>query len=375
MAALLTSETGNTDKVVKYINECRDLHIQVLPPDVNKSNLNFTPDHGAIRFGLGAVKNVGAGAVEAIVAARKEGGKFTSLDDFCRRADMQAINRRVIESLIKAGAMDALAGRRSQLFAVIEDCIQDGQRAREDRESGQGGLFEAMLAAEPAQQAERSLPNVPDWTPIEKLRGEKEMLGFYVTGHPMDEYKWKVDELSTHLTDTLHGADRGAEVTVCGVMTTINRRRNKEGKLWASMQLEDWKGAVEALCFATKYELLQNEIVDDRAVMVRAKALPEDDGTVKLSIQEIIPLEVARVPFPSMISVRVRLTNNGSTRVEELQQLFERKPGRTEVRLRIERPRDFALILDVPCRIQPDKEFKAEIERICGPEALEVLAS
>jgi DNA polymerase-3 subunit alpha len=109
--------------------------------------------------------------------------------------------------------------------------------------------------------------------------------------------------------------------------------------------------------------------------MVRAKALPEDDGTVKLSIQEIIPLEVARVPFPSMISVRVRLTNNGSTRVEELQQLFERKPGRTEVRLRIERPRDFALILDVPCRIQPDKEFKAEIERICGPEALEVLAS
>jgi hypothetical protein len=115
--------------------------------------------------------------------------------------------------------------------------------------------------------------------------------------------------------------------------------------------------------------------IHDRAVVVRAKALPEDDGSVKLSIQEIIPLDVARVPYPSMISVRVRLTNNGSNRVEELQKLFERKPGKTEVRLRLERPRDFALILDVPCKIQPDKEFRSEIERICGPEAVEVLAS
>ncbi len=375
MAALLTSETGNTDKVVKYINECRDLHIKVLPPDVNKSNLNFTPDHGAIRFGLGALKNVGAGAVEAIVAARKESGPFKSLDDFCQRADMQAINRRVIESLIKAGAMDSLAGRRSQLFAVIEECIQTGQRAKEDRESGQTGLFAALMAAEPAEHAERSLPDVPDWSPIEKLRGEKEMLGFYVTGHPLDEFKWKVDELATHTTDSLHGVEKGHEVTVCGLITTINRRRNKEGKLWASMQLEDWTGSAEALCFATKYELLEKEIIDDRAVMVRAKALPEDDGSVKLSIQEIIPLDVARVPFPSMISVRVRLTNNGSERVEELQKLFGRKPGKTVVRLRLERQRDFALILDVPCTIQPDKEFRAEIERICGPEAVEVLAS
>ncbi len=131
----------------------------------------------------------------------------------------------------------------------------------------------------------------------------------------------------------------------------------------------------KALCFASKYELLEKEIADDKAVLVRARAMPEDDGTVKLNVQEIIPLDVARVGFPSMISIRVRLSNNGSTRVDELQKLFERKPGRTEVRLRLERPRDFALILDVPCKIQPDKEFRAEIERICGPESVEVLAS
>ncbi|MGC4051470.1 MAG: hypothetical protein QM757_19135 [Paludibaculum sp.] len=155
----------------------------------------------------------------------------------------------------------------------------------------------------------------------------------------------------------------------------MQRRRNKEQKPWAITQLEDWNGSVEALCFATRYEHLQKEIEEDKAVLVRGKAMPEEDGTIKLNIQEIIPLELARVNFPSLVSIRVRLSAAGNEKAEALQRLFTTKPGETSVRLKLEKPRDFAVTLDVTARIRPDKEFKAEIERICGPEALEVIAS
>ena len=381
MAALLTSETGNTDKVVKYINECRDLGIRVLPPDVNKSNLTFTPDAGAIRFGLGAVKNVGVGAVEAIVAARADGGPFVSLDNFCERVDLAAVNKRVLESLIKSGAMDEFRATRAQLFAVLEDCMESGQRAQKDKLSGQAGLFGDLLGGETsAPAAERRLPNLPDWTATEKLRGEKETLGFYVTGHPLDEFRWKIDEVATHRSDTLTGVEKGAEVALCGVITGITRRRNKEQKPWAFMQLEDWAGATEVMVFASRYELLQSEIVEDRAVLVRGKAMPEEDGAVKVNAQDIIALDNVRVDYPTLIGIRIRLGANGGeqqslTRAEALQSLFARKPGNTQVVLRLEAPRDFQLQLGVESRVRPDREFKQEVERLCGSESIEVIAS
>ncbi|MGJ5814180.1 DNA polymerase III subunit alpha [Paludibaculum fermentans] len=375
LAALLTSETGNTDKVVKYINECRALGIEVLQPDVNQSDLNFTPvGRDKIRFGLGAVKNVGVGAVEAIVKARNEGGVFRTLDDFCERVDLSAVNRRVMESLIKAGAMDSLNGYRSQMFAIIEECIESGQRAQKDKISGQTGLFGELLADD-SPSSSRALPKLNDWSQAEKLRGEKETIGFYVSGHPLDEFRWKVTELTPYTTENLTGLEKGMEVAVCGILRNVQKRRNKEQKPWAITQLEDWTGSVEALCFATRYEHLQKEIEEDRAVLVRGKAMPEEDGTIKLNIQEIIPLELARVNFPSLVSIRVRLSATGNEKAEALQRLFSTKPGDTSVRLKLEKPRDFTVTLDVKARIRPDKEFKAEIERICGPEALEVIAS
>jgi len=374
MAALLTSETGNTDKVVKYINECRSRGIEVLPPDVNQSDLNFTPvGLDKIRFGLGAVKNVGAGAVEAIVAARAEGGAFHSLDDFCERVDLGNVNRRVIESLIKAGAMDGLLGTRAQLFAVIEDCMEGGVRARKDRMSGQAGLFGDLLSGDTGEVHERALPQVEDWTPAEKLRGEKEIIGFYVSGHPLDSYRWKVTELTHLSTDTLNGLKRGEELAICGIITGIERRRNKEQKLWAFFQLEDWHGSCEGRLFASRYELLQQELKDDAPVMLRGKAMPEDDGSVKINVHEIIPLEVARVDFPSLISIRVRLGSNGLDKAQELRRLCEAKPGQTAVRLKLERPRDFTVLLDVAERVRPDKEFRARVAELYGQEALEVL--
>ena len=254
MAALLTSETGNTAKVVKYINECREMGITILPPDVNHSEWSFTPDGQAIRFGLGAVKNLGQSAVEAIGRAREEKGGFKSLYEFCERVDMGAVNRRMIESLIKAGAMDGLEGTRSQKFAAVESAMEGGQRAWRDRESGQVGLFGEILEDTPHAAP---LPNVPDWTEKDKLAGEKELLGFWVTGHPLDRYAEKVAELATHDSSSLEGLEKNAEVKLCGVLTGITRKRNKDGKPWAAMCIEDRTGTLEAMVFTTSYERLR----------------------------------------------------------------------------------------------------------------------
>ena len=372
MAGLLTSETGNTTKVVKYINECRDMSIKVLPPDVNSSDWNFTPDGEAIRFGLGAVKNLGQAAVEAIIAARKEIGKFKSIFQFCEKVDLASLNKRMIESCIKAGAMDTLEGTRSQLMAVIDRAMEHGQRLMKDRLSGQTGLFGDLFATD--QDTEEPLPNVPDWTPRDKLTGEKEMLGFYVTGHPLDHYKDKVSELATHTTDSMEDLAKGVEVALCGTLTGIQRRRNKEGKSWASMQLEDLKGTIEVMAFTSVYEGLAQFLIEDKPMLVRGLVFPEENTQPKISVQSMVPLEVARVPLPSLISIRIPLKDSGSERASAISQLFAQKPGATGVRLRLEKSRDFSVILDVAGKVRPDKEFRAEIERICGPECVEVLA-
>jgi len=377
MSALLTSETGNAAKVVKYINECREMGISVLPPDVNSSDRNFTPAYRseqlAIRFGLSAVRNLGEAAADSIMQARQESA-FKSLYDFCERVDLTAVNKRIIESLIKAGAIDQLGGNRAQFFAVLDNAMENGQRASRDRECGQAGLFGDMFAE--SGPVEHPLPKLPDWTLQQKLAGEREMLGIYVSGHPLDEFRDKIAELATHDTENLEGLDKGVEVALCGILTGIQRRRNKEGKLWAAMQLEDLKGAVEAMVFTTQYDRLLTSLVEDKAVLVRGLVLPEDNAPPKLSIQEITPLEVARVNLPTLISIRVSLASNGNgDKAGALQQLFTRKQGDTGVRLRIEKPRDFSVILDVPAKVRADKEFKAEVERICGPESMEVLAS
>jgi DNA polymerase-3 subunit alpha len=372
MAALLTSETGNTGKVVKYINECREMGIKILPPDVNHSEWSFTPDGQSIRFGLGAVKNLGQSAVEAIRRARAEVGRFTSLYQFCEKVDLTALNRRMIESLIRAGAMDSLEGTRSQKFAAVESAIEAGQRAVRDRESGQVGLFGELLSHESHAVP---LPNVPDWTDKETLAGEKELLGFWVTGHPLDRYEEKIAELATHDTSSLEGLAKNTEVALCGVLSGITRKRNKEGKPWAAMTIEDRNGSVEAMVFAATYERLASQVVEDQAVLVRGLVLPEENAAPKISVQDIVPLDNARIDLPSVISIRVWLGRQGGIdRAEALDQLFRRKPGPTAVRLRLEAPRDFAVLLDVPAKVRPDKEFRAAVEAICGAEAIEKLA-
>ncbi|HEV3330974.1 MAG TPA: DNA polymerase III subunit alpha [Bryobacteraceae bacterium] len=372
LAALLTSETGNTAKVVKYINECREMGIKILPPDVDHSDWSFTPDGEAIRFGLGAVKNLGPSAVEAIAKARQETGAFRSLHQFCEKVDPGALNKRMIESLIRAGAMDSLEGTRSQKVAAIDGAMEAGQRVWRDRECGQHGLFGEVLEHETTHAA---LPTVPDWSDKEKLAAEKEMLGFWVTGHPLDRYADRIADLASHDSSNLEGLGKGVEVALCGVLTGITRKRNREGKPWVTLMIEDRVGSVEAMVFAASYERLAAEVVEDTAVFVRGLVLPEENAPPKISVQDIVALDNKREDVPAVISIRVWLGKNGvADKAQALEELFKRKPGPTQVRLRLDLPRDFSVLLDVGAKVKPDREFRTVVEQICGPDSIEKVA-
>ncbi len=321
------------------------------------------------------MKNVGGNAIEAICQARTKVGRFTSLHQFCESVDLTQLNRRMIESLIRAGALDSLEGTRAQQFAAVEGAMESGARHQRDHASGQAGLF-GMFAGEEEEHAQQPLPPVPDWNPREKLNAEKEMLGFYVTGHPLDAYEEKIAEVAKQNSSSLEGLEKGVEVAMCGVLTAIQKRRNREGKPWASMLLEDRLGSTEALVFTTQYERLCEVLVEDQAVLVRGLALPEESAATKISVQEVIPLDLVRIPRPTLIAIKVWLNRNGiPDKAAALQELFHQKPGDTQVRFRLENPQDFTVTLDVPTKVKPDKEFRTRLEQICGPETYEVLAS
>jgi len=371
MSALLTSETGNTAKVVRYINECRERQIPVLPPSVNISDLNFTPSGDGIRFGLGAIKNVGASAVEAIIRIRDKDGKFESLYEFCERVDMQAVNRRVIESLIRCGAMDELKGMRSQKMAILDAAIETGVRAARDRNSGQSGLFGELFGGGEEKHTEGELPFVPDWDAPQKLTGEKELLGFYVTGHPLDQYRDKINDLGSHNTSNLVGLERGVEIKVCGLLTGIQRKRNQKQELWAALQLEDLHGTVDCMVFASKFTDLSKYLEEDKAVMITAKVLVDEGSAPRLSIQDLVDLDNARVKLPAMLQLRVRLNGDEEQRAAALDELVKRKPGPASVRLVLEKSRDFSLTLDLTNKVRADKEFQGELAKLFGPNSFE----
>ena len=377
MAALLSSESGNTEKVVRYINECKDMGIEVLAPDVNSSYFDFTPDgESAIRFGLGAIKNVGRGAVEAVIAARERLGRgFESLFELCEELDFQSVNKRMLESSIKAGALDSLGGHRAQLMAGLDSAIETGQKAARDRAVGQGGLFAMMPADDETPQAR--LPNVPETPERDKLAGEKEMLGFYVTGHPLKAYQDKVDELAQADSASLGEWEHGAPVAVCGILGSINRRRNKDGRPWASAILEDLKGSIELLVFANQYEQIGAELQDDLPVLLRGKARIEEGSPPKMSVEEVVALDNAAIKVPAQVAITIRLGNGigpADEAAKKLRGLFDSKPGDTDVRLRLLRRQEYLVSYDLADRVRADRSFRRAAEEICGEGSLEVTA-
>jgi DNA polymerase-3 subunit alpha len=275
MAALLSSEIGNTDKVVQYINEARELDLEVLPPDVNESGFKFTVvGERRIRFGLGAVRNVGWGAIESIIAARQD-APFTTMAELVERIDLRLCNKRVLESLVVAGACDGLAGHRKQLCEALDGVLAEAQLLQAEREAGQASLFGESTTPRPRRLG---LPDIPAWTEAERLVREKEVLGFFISGHPLERFREEVELFGTRTTATL-GEWSEHQVTVAAVVTGVKRQISKKtGKEYARLVLEDFHGTAEAIVFPDAWARLNGTIVADAALLLTGGYSERDRG-------------------------------------------------------------------------------------------------
>ncbi len=317
MAALLTSETSKPENVVKYIQECKEMGISVEPPDVQVSGAQFTPHGEAIRFGLAAVKNVGGNAIESIKKAREElGGRFRSFWEFCEKVDLRVMNKRVIESLIKAGALDSL-GKRGPLMAAVDKAMERAQKAQRDEAQGQTGLFGLFNEAPAHGHGGDELPRAADWEEGERLANEKEVLGFFVSGHPLDKYAEKLRNLPgvISVAEALErkpperrwgkDSDPADEIQVAGIMQGLRvQKTRREGKLYAQAILEDATGKIELIAFPRDYEKLAEQLKIEAPVLIRGTLSGDEDSAPKLSVSSIQALEEVQVKLPSGIRIR-----------------------------------------------------------------------
>ncbi|HWL38870.1 MAG TPA: DNA polymerase III subunit alpha [Gemmatimonadaceae bacterium] len=287
MAALLSSQIGDTDNVVKYINEARQLHVpgakepglQILPPDVNESGYKFTVVGATkIRFGLGAVRNVGRTAIDSIIGARKKDGPFRSIFDLCERIDLRICNKRVLEALAHAGALDSLGGHRAQLAAGLDLAIREASLKQEEIATGQASLFAVPSNGTQQAQADLALPNVQPWTESERLSKEKEILGFYISGHPLERFRAEAEIYATHTVADL-GAWRPENIALSVVVTNIKKQLSKKsGKEFARLTIEDFSGSGEVLVFPEKWEILSDKIRTDVPMLVKGAYSKRDEG-------------------------------------------------------------------------------------------------
>jgi DNA polymerase III subunit alpha len=379
MAALLTSITGDTDSVVKYINECREMGIAVEPPDINISDANFTPHEQAIRFGLAAVKNVGGNAIESIVAARKELGRpFRSLYEFCEEVDLRLLNKRVLESLIKSGAMDTF-GRRAQVMQALDKAIERAQKSQRDAESGQHGLF-GVFADDAAEQVNEALPNVPDWDKQVRLAAEKEVLGFFITGHPLEKYKDKLADLNALSTEDIGGMKRSTakdeNITTAGLISGLRVAKSKRsGELWAQASLEDMHGKIELLVFPEAYRKLAEKVKLEVPVLVRGGVRIEEGANPKLTANDIIALDDATVPLPKALRIRILLENVNDGTIDELHTLCNERKGEAKVLFDLERDGDFMVVMEAEgYNVMPDRNFLGRVEELCGRGSVRVIS-
>jgi DNA polymerase-3 subunit alpha len=376
MAALLTSVTGSTDDVVKYINECREMGMPVEPPGINVSDANFTPHGSAIRFGLAAVKNVGHNAIESIVAGRRKLGRYSSIYEFCENVDLRLLNKRVLESLIKSGAMDAL-GRRGQLMAVLDKAIDRALKTQRDTESGQHGLFGVFQQEEPAVQNER-LPDTPDWDEHIRLANEKEILGFFITGHPLEKYRDKLEDLHSLSTTELAGmkssTGKDESISTAGIIANLRVLKSKRGEFYAQGTLEDMAGSVDMLVFPEAYRKLQDRVKLEVPVLVRGGVRIEEGANPKLTVNDIIPLEDAKVPLPRSLRIRVSLETASESTVDALHTLCAHQKGEARVLFDVERLGDFMVVMEAEgYNVQPDRHFIARVEELCGRGAVRII--
>src|ERR1051326_2087658 len=376
MAALLTSQMGNTDNVVKYINECREIDIPVEPPNINVSDAYFTPHGNAIRFGLAAVKNVGRNAIEAIATARKELGRFSSIFEFCEKVDLRLMNKRVLESFIKAGAMDEF-GNRAQLMAVLDKAIERAQKSQRDAELGQHGLF-GVFQEEQVNDNSEKLPNVPEWDEHQRLANEKEVLGFFITGHPLEKYREKLEDFSAKTTEILNAMTtslgRDEVITTAGMLTNVRVLKSRKGDLYAQAVLEDMTGTIEAIVFPDAFKKLQALLKQEIPMLVRAGVRVEEGASAKITISHMEPLDEAKPKLPRSIRIRVPLESATAATVDALHAICHEKRGEARVLFDVERGGDFMVVMEADgYNICPDRNFIARVEELCGRGSVRVI--
>jgi DNA polymerase-3 subunit alpha len=375
MAALLTSDRDVTDKVVRYISECRGMDIPVLPPDVNESNVNFTATGDAIRFGL------------AVLEARERLGAFTSLYQFCEQVDLgKGINRRTVESLIKCGAFDAMLqqeGRepdpgdsRARLMAMLEGALDSGQRRQRDRRLGQKNLF-AELENDP-DQADAGPAEMPPgryerWDERDILAAEKESLGFYITGHPLERHRRELDEFANATTADLARRNGSQEVALGAIITGIRDLKTKKGDRMAVLQIEDLEGSAEVVVFPDAYRACFNLLQEDEAVLISGR--PEsDDDSARMIASDIQPLaayfEQKANARTREVVISVTLTGLSQAVPEQLRDLLERHRGEVPVAITLQRPHPHGFRARVaPNRflwVTPSPELVSDLEELLG---------
>ncbi len=378
MAALLTSEMDKTDKIVQHVEESRAMGLRVEAPNVNVSRTEFIVSGDAIQFGLGAIKNVGGAAIESVVRARHEGGPFVSLLDFCARVDLRLVNRRVIESLIKAGAFDSLGSTRAGLLASLDQAMEAGQRRQRDREEGQVSLFEGLGDTQPTAApgaARGPAPTVPEWPPDEMLGYEKEVLGFYLSGHPLEQYRDVGRRLGAVTAGDLFARPVGARVLLLGQVSAFTENTTKSGNRMAFATLDLVDGAVPLTVFPEPYRASGGALKQRGPLVVRGRIDDSDKGRVVLA-EEIRPLEEALAgaePEGQAHACRIRVgtrDQNAETLLAAVRSICAEHRGRTPLFLHVLLPEQEVVIRARELSVAADALLTAKVESLLGPGSI-----
>jgi DNA polymerase-3 subunit alpha len=358
MAALLTAERENTDNIVKYIAECRALGIPVLPPDVNRSEVAFTVEPEGIRFGLGAVKNVGEGSVLAILEARRRLGRIGSLAGLAREVDLRLANKRVFEALAKSGALDGLGGTRAGLVAATDRALEAAQRAKSDRETGQGGLFGG--AGAPA--AEPPVVETPEWPRAVFLAAEKETLGFYLSGHPLEDEAPRLRGLVSHTSTRLREVRQTQPASVAGILSALKKRRTRKGDDMAVFQLVD----LEVIVFPETYARTRSLLEEDAALLVTGSVEIDEDRR-RIIADGVMPLAQAeeKKAREVVLTVPEGIDAAAAGRVREL---LADRPGPCPVYLEVTRPSAYRATLKAAgaLKVSPSRDLTLALEEVLG---------
>ncbi|CAB5111187.1 DNA polymerase III alpha subunit (EC [Olavius algarvensis associated proteobacterium Delta 3] len=374
MASLLTSEMHSIDGVVKFIAECRSHEIDVLPPDINESGKTFTVSGDKIRFGLVAVKNVGEGAIDAIVEARTE-GPFTSLYDFCERVDLRKVNKRVVESLVKCGALDVTGHRRSQMAAALEDVIEYGQLLQRERSDPQMGLFSGGGGQEQVV-GHPPLPDIGEWREKQLLAFEKEALGFWITGHPLTRFTATLEKFTSTDTLSVLDADDGETVRMGGIVTNSKTIQTKKGDLMAFVTVEDLNGSLEVIVFSSVYAVSSELLQDDAFILIHGR-VQKDEKSVKLIADSVISMERAEELWTARVHFNLDMSRTTRETLSDLNSILRRHPGSSRAFINLILPETAQTMIELPeeLRIQPGPTLSRDVNGLVGYPAVETICS